>query len=79
MSLAENHFLFRTMDGPPVPDTTLHRAADPKIEIGMATAHLLKDGHRPQARRRSQHWHDLCLEDRLQRIRPPSAARYFTL
>jgi hypothetical protein len=29
----------------------------------MATAHLLEDRHRPQARCR-QHWYDLALEDR---------------
>jgi len=79
MSLAEDHFLFRAMNGPPGTDTTLHRAANPKIEIGMATAHLLEDRHRPQARCRLQHWYDLALEDRFQRIRSPSAAGRFTV
>ena len=63
MDLAEDHLLLLAVQRPPGADAPLQRAADARVEIGMAAPHLVEDGHRPQPRCRLQQRHDLGIED----------------
>ena len=74
MILAEDHLARRTGHRLPVADPPLQRAADADREVGMATAQLLEQRHRPQARGGLQHRHDLAVPDRGQRVGPAPAA-----
>ena len=75
MLLAENHLLLGTVDGAPVPNAPLQRAAYAGVELRMPAAQLLEHADRAQAGRRFQHGDDLAVPDALERIGPPAGAR----
>jgi hypothetical protein len=76
MVLAKNHVLVGPMQRLPSADAALQGAADTLGQLGMAAAHLLEEGNRPQSRHRDQHRLDLGLPDRRQRIGPPATTRH---
>ena len=59
--LAEHHIAARAMKSPPSGDAALQGAAHAGGNLRMATADLLEDRHRPDARSSLKHWHDLAL------------------
>jgi len=75
MDLAKNDFLFRAMNGAPGSDPALQRPADSRPELGMAPDHLLENGNDTKAGDRLEHWHDLDIPDRAQRIRAAPLSR----
>ena len=79
MLLPEDHLLLGTMEGAPVPDAPLQRAAHAGVELRMPAAQLLEHADRPQAGRRFQHGDDLAVPDAFERIWPPAGARRLLL
>ena len=72
--LPENHIAGRALDGAPAAHPPLQRAADAKLEIGMAAADLVEHGNGAHLRRGLQERHDLGVPDRRQRVGPPPVA-----
>ena len=79
MCLAKNHILLGTVQCPPGSNAPLQRAPDARADLGVAPADLIENRYRPQFGRRLQHWHDLTVPDRCQRIGTASAARFLLL
>jgi len=76
VDLPEDDVPFRAVQRTPRANAPLDRPPDAGRELGMATLHLLEDGHRPQPRRRLQHRHDLAIEHLGQGIGPAPIARH---
>ena len=52
MLLSEDDIVLGTIYGPPGSNAPLQRPTHAWADLGMTTAHLLEDGHGPDARRR---------------------------
>ena len=74
MSLPEHHFLFRAVLSVPCAYPALQRTADANSQLGMTAQNFLVNRHRPDPRRRSQQWYNLCIENIGQRVRAAPAA-----
>ena len=74
MLLSEDDILLGTVDGPPTSDTPFQRPPHARADLGTATANLLEDRNRADARRRRQHRHDLAVPYTSQRIGTAVAA-----
>ncbi len=72
MDLPEKNLLLGTMDGTPATNTTLQRAANAGLQVGVAAQQFFINGNRSKSRRCLQQWHDFSLEDVLQRVGAPT-------
>ena len=76
MLLAEDHIPVGAVESPPSGDAALQGPAHPRGDLGMATADLLEDRHRADARGGLQHRHDLALPHPGERVgTPPPTGR----
>ena len=73
--LAEDHLLLGPVERPPGQDAPLQRAADVRIEVGMAPAQLFEHADHPDRGRGLQDRRDLGVPVRLERVRPPPPPR----
>jgi hypothetical protein len=73
--LAEDDILLGPFDGAPGSHAPFQRAPDIGIKAGMPPPDLVKDGDRPDARRRFQDRHDFGVPNLSERIGPPASAR----
>ncbi len=64
MHLTEHDVTFLAMLSAPVANTSLQRTAHAAREVWMAPKHLVKYGHRPDARRGLEQRDDLGVKDR---------------
>jgi hypothetical protein len=75
MDLSEDHLLVGAVQGPPRANAAFQRAARAGGQSRMAPLHLFENRHRPKARGRGQHRHDLGIEEVGERIGATAAAR----
>jgi len=74
MLLPEDHLLLRPVQRLPMADPAFEGAADAIGEVGVATPQFAQDSHRAQAGSGAEHWHNLAVPDRGQRIGSSTSA-----
>ena len=79
VELPKDHFLFRTVFGPPRAYPSLQRAPNARAQIGVSAQELLEDGDRPQTGGGLKQWNHLGVENIRQRVWPPPASRVLPL
>ena len=79
MLLPENDVLFDAVERPPGADAPFQSAPHAGVDLGMAPAHLVENGDRPQARGALKQRHHLAVPDRGKRIAPATDARRLLL
>ena len=73
--LPEHHISVRAVERAPSPDAALQGATDSHRHFRMATADLLEDRHRPDARSSLKHRHDLAVPHAGERVRTATPTR----